>query len=151
MNPADGVGQPETPSPSACLVVGAATPGRASTFYYASEEEKARATNTYRARGGSEGYDSMSDLVMAGSKNKRQQRTTASPSPSPSDDLDERQRSSTDRGVARGSGAPAVRFHYRRNRPLPSRRGIRPPGGAHYGRRCPGGCDALLTWPEDYR
>lgn len=37
--------------------------GRASTFYYASEEEKARATNTYRARGGSEGYDSMSDLV----------------------------------------------------------------------------------------
>jgi len=65
MNPADGAGQPETPSPSACLVVGAATPGRASTFYYASEEEKARATNTYRARGGSEGYDSMSDLVMA--------------------------------------------------------------------------------------
>lgn len=37
--------------------------GRASTFYFASDEEKVRATNAYRARGGPEGYDSMSDLV----------------------------------------------------------------------------------------
>ena len=52
--------------------------GRASTFYFATEEDKQRATNTYRARGGLEGYDSMSglvaDLVMAWVE---QQETTA--------------------------------------------------------------------------
>ena len=37
--------------------------GRASTFYFHTEEDKQRATNTYRARGGIEGYESMSDLV----------------------------------------------------------------------------------------
>jgi len=37
--------------------------GRASTFYFASEEEKQRAVNGCRVRGGAAGYESMSDLV----------------------------------------------------------------------------------------
>jgi len=37
--------------------------GRASMYYFASEEEKQRAVNAYRVRGGAAGYESMSDLV----------------------------------------------------------------------------------------
>lgn len=37
--------------------------GRASTFYFPSEEDKRRAMNAYRVRGGAAGYESMSDLV----------------------------------------------------------------------------------------
>lgn len=37
--------------------------GRASTYYFASEQEKQRALNAYRVRGGAAGYESMSDLV----------------------------------------------------------------------------------------
>ncbi len=37
--------------------------GRASTFYFPSEEEKQRAMKAYRVRGGAAGYESMSDLV----------------------------------------------------------------------------------------
>jgi len=32
-------------------------------YYFASEEEKQRAVNAYRVRGGAAGYESMSDLV----------------------------------------------------------------------------------------
>jgi len=33
-------------------------------YYFASEEEKQRAVNAYRVRGGAAGYESMSDLGL---------------------------------------------------------------------------------------